>query len=145
MFQTNVTELCSFWLFKKRGQIETSEQWMHGGASLALCWLVTAECVRGCVGGDAGISAAMTLQLPPVWHPALPHPWWLPRQPLTTGLPAPLLLPPLLLLLLLLFLCSLPCWAYCGLQPPRSRALQVKEKKKKIYVLYESMKKKKGL
>lgn len=39
-----------------------------------LCWLVTAECLGGCMGGDAVISAAMTLQSSPVWHPTLSHP-----------------------------------------------------------------------
>lgn len=32
------------------------------GVSSALCWLVTAECFVGWMGGDAVISAAMPLQ-----------------------------------------------------------------------------------
>lgn len=47
--------------------------WMRG-ASPALCWLGIAERRVGSMGGDAGISAAMTLRPPLVRHPALPHP-----------------------------------------------------------------------
>lgn len=43
-----------------------NEHGVRRGASPGLCWLVTAECLGGWMGGDAVISAAMPLQPSPV-------------------------------------------------------------------------------
>lgn len=98
------------------------------GASLALCWLVTAECLVGWMGGDAVISAAMPLQPSPVWRPALSHPRWPRRHVLTTNLPDSF------------HLCFLPSWAQCGLHPlpdlfgKSSLSERKKKEEKKIYI-----------